>query len=174
MQKDKRFRFFFLMICATTLASQSSHAQLSSEHPLGLGFTVGSPSGVTVKYWINEKNALDTNLGWGWGNKIVVWSDYLWLFPEGFGNGNHFMKMLLPYLGGGLLLGTSDKHYTHDKNSEGHGIEHTHFGFRLPLGVDWKIPDVSITLGVEIAPTLLVAVHTRAGVQFGISGRYYF
>src|SRR5690348_15196232 len=45
---------------------------------LGVGFVAGGPTGVTAKYWLNPKIAVDGDIGWMFDDGVTLVADYLW------------------------------------------------------------------------------------------------
>lgn len=141
--------FFFLM----------SSFLLSQDKDLGVGVILGEPSGLSVKYWTSESNAIDFAVGYsfmGLGNGLAIHADYLY-------HVNDLIKSeynLPVYYGFGVGLSFPDN-------------ENTVFGARGVFGVLWYPENLPVDLFVEIAPSFRLLPSTALDFGFGIGGRYY-
>ena len=145
---------------ATTSASSDNNYS-SHAGKFGVGATFGEPIGADVKYWFNEKIAIDGAMGYSFhpDTDLYLHSDILYhifhLFPVPHGQ--------LPlYFGvGGLLRIRND-----DNPNE--------FGIRAPVGVSYMFENAPVDIFMEVAPTLDVAPGVRGEVTGGIGVRYWF
>jgi hypothetical protein len=136
--------------------SYSSHAG-----KFGAGATFGEPIGADVKYWFNEKMAIDGAMGYSFhdNTELYMHSDILWhafnLFPISHGQ--------LPlYFGvGGLARFRKD-----DIPNE--------VGIRAPVGVSYMFENAPVDIFMEVAPALDIAPGLRGEVTGGIGIRYWF
>jgi hypothetical protein len=134
----------------------SSHAG-----KFGAGATFGEPIGADVKYWFNEKMAIDGAMGYSFhdNTELYMHSDILWhefhLFPISHGQ--------LPlYFGvGGLARFKKD-----DIPNE--------VGIRVPVGVSYMLENAPLDIFMEVAPTLDIAPGLRGEVTGGVGIRYWF
>jgi hypothetical protein len=147
-------------VAGTTLAT-SNNSYSDHAGKFGAGAIFGEPTGADVKYWFNEKMAIDGAIGYSWHEDAVLdlQSDILWhafhLFPLSHGQ--------LPlYFGvGGLARIKND-----DNPNE--------FGIRVPVGISYMFENAPVDIFMEVAPTLDIAPGVRGEVTGGIGVRYWF
>lgn len=140
--------------------SFSSLAQAQqADKDLGIGIMVGEPTGITLKSWMNSKNAFDVGLAWSLGryDAINIQADYLWH------NYNVFDEVKtgsLPFyygVGGRVVLADND----------------AVIGVRVPVGVNYLFEDSPVGLFMEIAPILNLAPSTDFDVDGSVGVRFY-
>jgi hypothetical protein len=128
---------------------------------LGVGLTVGEPTGATLKYWLNNTLALDGAFGWSSHDHtdLYLHSDVLW----------HNFELISPsrgrlpvYLGVGGLARFRDEHRDNQ------------FGIRIPVGLSYMFDRVPLDIFAEIAPAIDVAPYVRAELTGGIGIRFWF
>jgi hypothetical protein len=85
------------------LASQGM-AQTPLRRPFGFGFTIGDPTGITVKFRTGRSSAIDIGVGKGVIGYPRVHADYLWQFLNLFQS-----PRMSPYAGVGFVVGVGDK-----------------------------------------------------------------
>ena len=146
----------------TTLATQPSSYNYSDHAgKFGAGATFGEPIGADVKYWFNEKMAIDGAMGYSFHEDTVLYlhSDILWhafhLFPVSKG------QLPLYFGAGGLVRIRND-----DNPNE--------FGIRAPIGISYMFENAPVDIFMEVAPTLDIAPGVRGEVTGGIGVRYWF
>ena len=125
----------------------------------GIGIIVGEPTGISGKYWLSEKNAVDGGLAWSFikGGSLHLHADYLWhLF-----NKIQTSQRIPVYFGiGGRMKFRSG--------------ENAHVGVRIVGGVDWFLDDAPIDVFVELAPVMDLIPATELGLNGGIGVRFFF
>lgn len=124
---------------------------------LGLGAIVGDPIGLSGKYWLKERHALD--FGLGASHTLVLWGDYVWHGWEASPQPQRGRLRL--YLSGGprIELRTT-----------------TDFGIRTMVGLSFW-PTLKRTIWemfVELGPTCRLTNDVRVRVDGGVGVRYYF
>jgi hypothetical protein len=127
--------------------------------PMGLGLMLGNPTGLSGKYWLNQKNAIDAGLGISLGHECEgnLHSDYLWHKENAF-----YYKEVNPldlYYGLGGRMEFSDS------------IE---LGLRVPIGLVWKMEEKKAEFFSEIAPIFDFLGKVGIEMSLGIGARYYF
>lgn len=172
---------FVLIALGLSTASLASAATTKSvspggRGPLGLGVVLGDPTGFTGKYWTGPRTALDFGLAFAFGDYFLVYADYLYHFPGAFGASSEFARDLTPYVGiGGLVAFSTDDRHHHDRRAVFRDSDSSvGLGLRIPLGLEWKTPDVPLGVFVELVPGMSVAPNTDAFLEGGIGARYYF
>jgi hypothetical protein len=147
----------------TNNAAMTKSADNYSSHAgkFGVGATFGEPIGADVKYWFNEKMAIDGAMGYSFhdNTELYMQSDILWhefhLFPVSHGQ--------LPlYFGvGGLARFRKD-----DIPNQ--------VGIRVPVGVSYMFENAPVDIFMEVGPTLDIAPGIKGEVTGGIGIRYWF
>jgi hypothetical protein len=120
-----------------------------------LGIILGEPTGLSLKVWQSNASAIDAAVAWSFGNNesVHVHADYLrhsWLDVD---NGS----MAVYYgLGARALLSNNSR-----------------FGARIPIGLEYILPETPLGLFFEVAPLLDLAPSTEFGVNGGLGIRYF-
>jgi hypothetical protein len=174
----RKLKILLFLISATVLAnSRSSFAASYStdHHQAGLGIVLGEPTGLTGKFWMG-KQAVDAGLSYSFNDFFLLYSDYLFHFPEIFRSASEkWAKQFEPYVGiGGILFisTTSDpRDHTYFREP---GSSSVGFGIRIPIGLEWMPMPPPIGVFAEIVPGVGVVPSTFGFVQGGIGIRYYF
>lgn len=138
----------------------------------GLGVTLFGPTGITAKYRMDEKKAIEGSLGlsgFGYGNNFYLHGVFLYNF--------HTIEQVNFYLGGGLSI-LSHKYRGRDVCKRGICIfeeeeTRTHLGIRVPVGVSW-MPNKQFELSAELFMHLHFVNDVGAGVGLALAARYYF
>jgi hypothetical protein len=142
------FLFFFLFVTILSSSRASS---------IGVGATLGQPTGGVVRFWHAENRGIDIGAGMTLlgGNNFTLHSNYIWNKQEVFYTENN--KPLDVYYGAGLRMKFADD---------------IHMGLRLPLGVGYYNTDRTIEWFGELAPIFdftpraKTEMHVIAGVRF--------
>ena len=125
----------------------------------GLGISIGNPTGLNGKYWLNSDRAVDAGLAWSFGKKqeVSIHSDYL-LHKEGafYFNDIHPLDF---YYGVGGRMEFADE------------IE---LGVRVPLGIAHRFEAESADVFAEVAPIIDLIGRTGLELHLIFGGRYYF
>jgi hypothetical protein len=135
----------------------------AQESGLGVGFMLGEPTGISIKKWLNNSNALDAGLGWSFteDGSIHLHADYLYhnydiiklsdaKVPVYFGVGGRFK-------------------FKNDQKSVGNSI-----GVRVPVGAAYQFTSAPFDAFIEIVPILDLSPDTRISFNSAIGFRYYF
>ncbi len=125
----------------------------------GVGLMIGSPSGISVKHWLNKKNALGAGLGFSFINdsRLYLNIDYLYHLYDQFESEEEIPF----YYGFGIRLLTKEKK---------EGI----FGIRGVAGLNWFPKNKPFDLFFEIAPVFELIPETAMNLDASIGFRYYF
>lgn len=95
--KNASLIFFMLLIVSTQLSAQGP-----GKKEFGFGIVLGEPTGLTMKYWLSGKNALDVSLGGSYFGSPRIGVDYVWHFDA------FHTSYLLLYAGPGVALGIGE------------------------------------------------------------------
>jgi hypothetical protein len=157
------------MLLALAVAPTASATEIGSSRPFGLGIQLGSPSGITGKYYLGgRRNALSFALGSHYGDDFY---DGLWL------TGSYDFHMTELASGGGVAIpwrvGVGGFLAT---NSYGYGRYRNgaFLGARVPVGLDFDLEQAPVQFYVEVAANLVVWPGIYGGLDAGIGARYYF
>lgn len=143
------------VISGSTLAA----VQPGSPGDLGIGAVLGEPTGLTGKYWLSSKTAIDAAMAWHFGDddRFQIHADHLWHIDVpalGIPGGK------LPfYIGGGLRVIAGNR---------------SEAGFRIPLGLSWLAEQAPVEVFAEIVPVIEFAPDTEGQLDGGVGIRYYF
>lgn len=148
----RRWSLYIVLLFAGTW---SGYAQGSG---FGLGAIVGEPTGVSAKYWVSSRNALDAGLAWSFRHKgfFHLHADYLWHVPLNVDVPQQFAF----YVGIGGRLGI--------------GSGSALLGARIPVGITWWPRDIPLDVFLEIAPVLDLTPATEFSANGGVGIRFFF
>jgi len=141
----------------------------------GLGIMLGSPTGVSAKYWTSGDRALDFGVAWGvWGpgSYFHLHGDLLF----------HKMDLVtvpsgkLPlYFGPGLRMRSwGGGRYWHRGQWYEYEGNHNTLGVRFPVGLAYLFDGAPVDVFLELVPTLELLPGTRFGFDGAIGARYWF
>lgn len=126
---------------------------------LGLGVSLGNPTGLNGKYWLGGNRAVDGGFGLSFGKSTnaSIHSDYL-LHEEGafFFNDNHPLDL---YYGIGGRMEFANE------------IE---LGVRVPVGLAHRIENGDADVFGEVAPIVNLISGLGLELHLLVGGRYYF
>lgn len=146
-----------------------------TSRPFGLGVILGEPTGVTAKYWVDRRTAIDSTFSYSFNDYFLLYADYLYHFPGVFGRSSTFVSQLNPYIGVGLEFfiqtqDTGNKDRTYFRSDQGS----TGLGIRIPLGIEWRPGSPPLGVFLELTPGVGVIPATFGFVQGGVGIRFYF
>lgn len=125
----------------------------------GVGLMVGEPTGLSMKYWVNENLAVDGGIAESFhrDNGLQLHSDILW---HEFGIFNVSEGRLPLYFGVGPRF----------KFQDGDDA----FGIRFPIGVSYIFDRQPIDVFFEVAPIIDVEPSVRGSFNLAIGMRFWF
>ncbi|WP_233505571.1 hypothetical protein [Rhodohalobacter sp. SW132] len=134
--------------------SGQSHAQDRYSNT-ELGIILGEPTGISLKMWQSDQTAFDAGFAWSFGGSgsVHIHSDYLrhnWLDSETGG--------LALYYGLGARVRLADD---------------ARLGVRIPVGLQFNIPDTRLATFFEVAPLLDLIPETTFDVNGGLGIRIF-
>jgi len=159
----------WLLALGLLAAAPAAHAtDIGSSRPFGLGIQLGSPSGITGKYYLGGRQnavsfAVGAYYGSGYYDSFWVAGSYDFHITElASGQG-----VAIPWrVGIGGFLG-SDGYYGRRR---GDAV----IGARVPVGLDFDLESAPVQFYVEVAANLVLYPGIWAGLDAGIGARYYF
>ena len=170
-------KLFFLFLVLFVLRINNSTAQ---EYKAGIGMRGGFTTGLTGKYFIKESRAVEVMLTSGYRYRGFQITGVYEIHKPAFKND---VDGLFWFYGGGLHFGGGYRYeHWHPNNSWwGGGTYHTHnyiaFGVDGIFGIEFKIPDIPFTAGVDVKPYFDIATERDAPFGFfdtALSIRYIF
>jgi hypothetical protein len=177
----KRRHLTSTVLCGMLLVAVlaiSADAQTPLRRPFGFGFTIGEPTGVTVKFRTGRSSAFDIGLGKGVIGYPRVHADYLWQFLNLFQS-----PRMSPYAGVGIVAGFGKKgtsflfsgnsdstswYYTEGMSFAGRGVVgFSYFPVWSPIEIFGELNPI-----IGFAPKAAFSMEAAVGVRFYLlSGR---
>ncbi len=158
---------FGALLTTLLLAGLPQQAAAEEKGVLGAGLILGEPTGLSLKYYLNNDTAIDVALGGAFvGKGIQIHADYLW-HPVLLEQKPSFVLPL--YIGAGMRI--------LDRNGGGGDEDHVRIGVRGVGGVLFEFTKIPIDVFVEVAG--VVDYRTRGpafglDLNLGAGVRYYF
>jgi len=133
--------------------------EINQAGSFGFGPLLGGPMGLTLKYWLSDKSAVDGALGWSFADPdgFQLHADYLYHVFDLF----HIESGQLPLYFG---VGGRVKFVQHGDNRA---------GVRGPIGIAYLLPNTRMEVFGEVAPVLDFAPSTRLEWNGGVGLRFY-
>ena len=152
-----------LAIIGVLLAVASASAR--TQEPFGFGVIVGEPTGLSLKYWLDDDRAVDGAAAWSFSenDSFQLHGDYL------FHNREWLEADELPCYYG---LGARIK-FKHD-DGRGRNEHDTIFGIRFPLGITYLFDEIPLDVFAEIVPVLDLTPDADVDLNAAIGCRFYF
>lgn len=132
--------------------------QAFAQKDLGVGFSIGGPTGVSFRQWIQDTKTIDGAAGWNLGGNphLILQGAYTFQFKDAlYFNDKHPLDA---YVGIGAKVDFDDE------------IE---IGARLPLGLSYYFNNREAEGFAEFSPLLQLIPDTDIGVQLAIGMRIY-
>jgi hypothetical protein len=163
----------------------------SVERPIGIGAILGDPFGVTAKIWLDQRNALQANLGWrtsiyGSGEYYYLWDASVPYFSLDWVHHSRWARSRRDTVamgvhfgvGGGIdwLPGGRDYYYLFGHHYLAGGAVAP--ALRVPLGFDVEFPRGHVETFAELVPILQIVfggsppVYPDLMIDLGF--RFYF
>jgi len=141
----------------------------SGGNQFGVGVVLGDGAGLSLYGDTDIDHFVQAGMVWGPLDTYSLTADYAFAYRHAISS----MPIVTPYWGLGLAVVRPgvDSWYTRYDEREQY---RTDFGLRLPLGLNIVIPRTPVQLGVELAPTLLVAPATYSYLQGDLHARLLF
>ena len=142
-----------------------SLANARSQDDFGIGIIVGEPTGLSLKYWLDEEYAIDGAAAWSYSenDSFQLHGDYL------FHNYDLLEADEWPvYYGIGARLKFKDD------DGRGRNKNYSMFGIRFPLGVTYLFEDEPLDLFFEVVPVLDLSPDVDLDINAAVGLRFYF
>jgi len=144
-----------LILAAVVMLLSAGTVRAARTGDLGVGFNVGSPMGITAKWWYGDLLSFDG--GVGYGNAGVFYADF---------NLNNWTLFNLPWDGRTNLYVSAGPRIATDDGGQ--------FAIRTLLGSGFWPKDSPFEFFAEFGPTFKVTPDSKVGVDGGLGLRYYF
>lgn len=152
-----------IAIIVLLLAVSSANAR--SQDDFGIGIIIGEPTGLSLKYWLDEECAVDGAAAWSnsENDSFQLHGDYL----------IHNYELLeadkLPvYYGIGARLKFKDS------DGRGRNENYAMFGIRVPFGVTYLFEYEPLDLFFEVVPVLDLSPDVEVDINAAVGLRFYF
>lgn len=159
MKSTKLLSLLTLLFVLACMIPTKIHAQANGNGGnLGIGVILGEPTGISVKSWNNDRSAFDLGAAWsfsGSNENLHLQADYL--LHNWFGDIEGSPLAFYYGIGARALVGSNST-----------------LGIRIPIGLNYIIPDSKLDVFLEAAPILDLAPDTEFSGNGGIGIRYYF
>ncbi|HXV14249.1 MAG TPA: hypothetical protein VEC56_08575 [Candidatus Krumholzibacteria bacterium] len=155
-------RKLLFVVLAAVLAVSAVAPASAQEKRVGLGFIVGEPTGIDLKFFLNNTNALEFALAWSLSdeNDLHLQGDYLWHRFDVIDLNNGDDMPLFFGIGGRVI-------FREDPIDD-------HVGIRFPVGLNYIFADYPFDIFAEIVPILDVAPDTDFDLEGAIGARFWF
>ncbi|MCU0915647.1 MAG: DUF3996 domain-containing protein [Planctomycetes bacterium] len=140
-----------------------------AQDQLGLGLILGEPTGLSVKYWLDDEHAIDGAAGWSfWDDDgFQLHADYLWHNYELLDLGETEGRVPVYYGLGARLK------FENDDNRGRGDDDDTVFGIRAPLGITYRFANEPLDLFAEIVPVLDLTPDVELNLNLAVGIRIY-
>lgn len=147
--------FLTILLLFTFVAVVEVEAQ-SRPGDFEVGFMVGEPTGISMKYWQSDLTAYDVVMAWSFGRheSLHLHASYLKHSPLEV---EDELFSLYYGIGGRAIFADSAV-----------------FGARIPVGLQYIIPSARLSVFFEVAPTFDLVPATEFGVDGGVGVRFFF
>lgn len=151
-----------VIIAAVTLAVGvlAGPADATPRGPFGLGIIVGEPTGLDLKWFLNNVNAVEGAVAWSFSGdtEVHIQADYLYHFYEWI----EVKQGLLPVfigIGGRIAFVENDDDLV---------------GVRIPIGLSYEFEGGVVDVFGELVPVLNLTPDTEFDFEGAIGGRFWF
>jgi hypothetical protein len=153
----KRIAFVLLAAFLVTSIAPAS----SEKGKVGIGIVVGAPTGLSMKFWQNQRVAFQGVIGGMYKGGLMLGADYL-VHERALKDPN------MPfYYGAGVFMGDSGF------GGPDVGRGSVAFGVRGVFGVDYLVPDHPFDVAIELGPALLLSPQLGMGIELSVAFRFY-
>ncbi len=135
--------------------SLSGHAQ--QRGTFGLGFIIGNPTGISMKFWTKETDAVEVAVGWK-KKETELHADYLWHNFDLFSVKNGRFPV---FYGLGIEA----------KLKEGQDNE---IGIRAIVGLEYLFDAVPLDFFLQMAPVLQLTPESKVKGEAALGFRFFF
>ncbi len=154
-----------LLLCAVVAEARVEEPK----YHFGIGLFLGEPTGLTGKYWLNNKEAYDLTTSFRFGDYFYLSAAYLYHNYDVFKNMEEPGTAALYYGGGIRFVADSDHNYhKHFDDEEYDAI----FGLRGTVGANYIFPKHPFELFIEFSPIMDIVPGTDLDFSVGLGARF--
>jgi hypothetical protein len=184
-----KIAFFVLAISLAQVASAETRRQKIAASPLvtdkqtgkpmewnlSAGLLLGAPTGLVLKNEFSRDQAVDIGLSYSFNSMFHIYGDWHYRFPGFLRSlkGGEVVSGFEGYagLGAALLFASAGERnpVRNERANAGLGVM-----FRIPLGVQYRLPGKPLVFFLELVPGIGVIPGTFGYFGGGVGGRYYF
>ena len=177
--KEAYMKSIFTVLIAIVLSTSANAAGVSSAQnasvsnqaktgQVGVGLAVGSLTGLSTQFWLDNDRAINATFAAERGNSAISVT-HLWLFHGVFANVSREANYFVPYVGVGAIaaFGTQSDYFTRNN-------ENVATAAQVPLGIEFLPSLQRFDIFAELIPTYEL---TPTGVGFltaDLGARFYF
>lgn len=166
--KKQFLSIFCVLILSAGVAPAYGLISPKEHTPFGLGLILGEPTGLTAKYWLASRWAIDAGVSYSFREYFHFYSDSIWHSHTLASQLADEFKDISLYWGIGAGLRIVSKGDPDEGDARGNLM------VRLPLGLEWLPNDPSIGPFLELVPGMGLVPKTFFDFGGGIGIRYYF
>ena len=150
-----------LAAAAAIFIGCTSASDAAPKQGLGVGIIVGEPTGISLKKWTDDTHAIDgaVAISLSDSDAFQLHADYLI---------HNFSSLSTPEMKGATPWYYGLGARLRSRNGD------THFGVRVPLGVNYLFADSPLDFFAEVAPVLDIAPKAALDLNGAIGLRFYF
>lgn len=165
----------FTLSLLSFTAREASASGIGNSNNFGLGFILGQPTGISIKYFFAQEHAINAAVGVGWwaGHNFHIHADYNY----------HFMLTKTPsfdlplYIGGGIKFFWfyHDRYHPYwDDRRDDDDYSRAGLGVRVPIGIALHLNKPTLEIFLEVVPGFAFLPWFDGFVDGGVGLRYYF
>lgn len=174
----KKAILFFICITVGSLAHaadsytgrSSTINNLNKAKQIGLGIQIGSLSGLSAQFWLDNVSAVNASVAGINGNTIFSIA-HLWLYPDALSSTGRYLGNFVPYVGLGVAFASATRATYFSKNNEN---EKGAVAAQIPLGLEYLPPMQRFDIFAEVTPMIEVFPKSIGLFSSSIGARFFF
>jgi hypothetical protein len=159
----------WITVALTMVLACCVHARAGHEG-LGVGVIVGEPTGISLKTWLNDSQAIDAAAAWSFSgdDAFQFHADFL-VHNFDLLQGTEVHEDLAFYYGVGGRVKLKG-----EKDGRGKDGDDVRMSVRFPLGISYLFEHAPFDFFLEVVPMLNIVPDTDFGINAAIGARFYF
>ncbi|MFP4370371.1 MAG: hypothetical protein ACLFR2_12400 [Candidatus Kapaibacterium sp.] len=159
----------YLVVALLMILSAPAYANVDGKD-FGFGIVLGDPTGITLKHWLNNENAMNFTVGSSYYGSLRLGVDYLWHF-NAF---NTDLFNLHAGIGGVLGIGDNDNWFTSRERSKWNTFDDDFgLGARATFGGNFVPRRVPLEIFLELGVIVGVVPGFGTGAEGAVGIRFY-
>lgn len=167
------YKFIIMLLMSPAISAFAANLDgagaPNSGGKVGVGIAFFGVPGLSVYADVTQRNFLQAAIGFSRSGSYAVTADYAFAYYNAISS----LPSITPYWGVGGLLLHDQSDYWSDYARDSSGVSE-YFGARIPLGLNWVIPNTPVQLAFEVAPSILMSPSSYGFLQGGFSARILF